>query len=69
MKATRKGMAMGLDSFEIGWEDRMPVLVKKPEEYTEKYIYQEYAGEDIAVKIAVCTTDPDIDRELHMLML
>lgn len=69
MKATRKGMAMELDSFEIGWEDRTPVLVKKPEEYTEKYIYQEYDGEDIAVKIAVCTTDPDIDRELHILVL
>lgn len=69
MKATRRGMAMELNSFEIGWEAHVPVLVRKPEEYMEEYIYREYAGEDINMKIAVCTTDRDIDRKLHVLTL
>ena len=45
------------------------MLVKKPAEYMEDYIYQEYAGGESNMKIAVCTTDQEIDRELHILML
>ena len=69
MMATRQGMALALDSFEIGWEEQGPVLVRKPAEYMEDYIYQEYAGGESNMKIAVCTTDQEIDRELHILML
>ena len=43
MKATRQGMAMDMRSFEIGWNEAdTPVLLRKPKEYPEEYVYQEY---------------------------
>ncbi len=66
MKATRQGMALDICSFEIGWtEDDEPVLAKKPAEYPETYVYKEYAATGVHAKIAVCTTDREIDCELH----
>lgn len=65
MKATRQGMALGIDTFEIGWDNGQPVLVKKPEIYPETYYYKEYTGGNIAAKMAVCTTDVEIDEALH----
>ena len=70
MKATRKGMALDLRAFEIGWnEAQEPVLVRKPEEYPEEYIYREYTAEGVNARIAVCTTDTEIDGELHVTQL
>ncbi len=71
IKATRRGMALDLRSFEIGWEkEGLPVLVRKPAEYQgEDYCYQEYAKEGVDAGIAVCTTDREIDAQLHILEL
>ena len=70
MKATRKGMALDLGAFEIGWDEAQgPVLVRKPEEYPEEYIYREYTAEGVNARIAVCTTDTEIDGELHVTQL
>lgn len=70
MKATRQGMALDMRSFEIGWEKGgMPVLIRKPMEYPEEYYYQEYTKEGVDAKIAVCTTDREIDARLHVLEL
>lgn len=67
LKATRRGMGLDTRSFQIGWdEDGRPVLVKKPDEYLEAYFYQEYAVEEIPAKMAVCTTDPEIDRNIFI---
>lgn len=67
LKATRRGMGLDTRSFQIGWdEDGRPVLVKKPDEYPEAYFYQEYAVEEIPAKMAVCTTDPEIDRNIFI---
>ena len=70
MKATRQGMAMDMRSFEIGWDQGdEPVLLQRPEEYPEDYIYKEYAKEAVNARIAVCTTDQEIDSRLHVLRL
>ena len=67
LKATGRGMGLDTRSFQIGWdEDGRPVLVKKPDEYPEAYFYQEYAVEEIPAKMAVCTTDPEIDRNIFI---
>lgn len=70
MKATRKGMALDMRTFEIGWnEEQEPMLVQKPEEYPEKYIYREYAKTGVNARIAVCTTDKEIDKNLYEMRL
>lgn len=67
LKATRRGMGLDTRSFLISWdEDGRPVLAKKPDEYPEAYFYQEYAVEEIPAKMAVCTTDPEIDRNIFI---
>ena len=70
MKATRQGMAMDMRSFEIGWNEAdTPVLLRKPKEYPEEYVYQEYGEKAVNARIAVCTTDHEIDGQLHVLRL
>lgn len=70
MKATREGMAMDMGTFEIGWNTgKEPVLVQKPERYPEEYIYREYEAEGVNARIAVCTTDGEIDGKLHVMRL
>lgn len=64
MKATGRGMALPVNSFCISL-GRPPVLVRQPAEFSEKYHYREYAKEGLPYKMAVCSTDVDIDEELH----
>lgn len=64
MKATRQGMAMGLDTFSInlsGSEER-PELVSQPEDVKGKYYYYEYEVGD--AKVAVCSTCNAFAKEL-----
>lgn len=65
MKATRQGMAMDTRSFEIQLS-RPPFLLKKPEDYPGEYYYQEYEVSGIPYKIAVCSTDKEIDSKIRM---
>ena len=61
MKATRKGMAMDMRSYEIGWDQGgKPVIARKPEEYADAYYCREYRMRGVHAAMAVCTTDPDI---------
>lgn len=60
MKATRRGLGLGMDTFEIALSDP-PVLLKQPEEFPEVYTYREFEIKDKEYKIAVCSTDPEID--------
>lgn len=64
MKATGKGMAVPVNSFCIRMGDP-PVLVSQPEEFPDAYFYREYRMEEFPYKMAVCSTDPDIDTEIH----
>ncbi len=63
IKATREGMAMGLDTFEIalGENGNPSVLLERPSRYREPFYYMESATEDQKYRIAVCSTDEEID--------
>ena len=65
MKATRQGMAMDTRSFEIQLSSP-PDLLKKPDCYPRDYYYQEYEVAGIPYKIAVCSTDKEIDSKIRM---
>ena len=43
--------------------------MQRPAEYPEEYIYREYTDEAVNARIAVCTTDREIDGRLHVLRL
>ena len=64
MKATGKGMALPVNSFCIRM-GRPPVLIRQPAEFSEPYYYCEYGIEGLPYKMAVCSSDADIDTELH----
>ena len=64
MKATGRGMALPVNSFCIRMGEP-PDLIRKPAEFAQKYYYREYRIEGLAYKMAVCSTDKDIDTELH----
>ena len=65
MKATREGMALDMSSFEIRLSSP-PVLLEKPERFPRDYYYREYVLPGCPCKIAVCSTDDEIDSELRM---
>lgn len=64
MKATGKGMALPVDAFCIRL-GRPPELIRQPGEFPEKYHYMEYKMDGIPYKMAVCSTDREIDDRLH----
>lgn len=61
MKATRRGMALGLDTFEIQLGEP-PALVLQPEEIKGAYYFKEYQVKD--APIAVCSTKSIFADEL-----
>lgn len=65
MKATGKGLALGMDTFEIVLGNP-PVLVKQPEGYPEQFTYREFETMDKEYKIAVCSTDCEIGSIVQM---
>lgn len=65
LKATRKGMALGLDTFEVQLGNPS-VLIMQPEDFQEAYTYREFETDDKGYKIAVCSTDPVIDPMIQM---
>jgi 4'-phosphopantetheinyl transferase len=65
MKATRQGMALDMSSFEIELSNP-PILTKQPDIYTQNYYYCEYEVSGVPYKIAVCSTDREIDSNIRM---
>lgn len=65
MKATREGMALAMNSFEIELSNP-PVLLNKPDRFPDQYRYREYEISNVPYKIAVCTNDNEIDSKLWM---
>lgn len=64
-KATRKGLGLGLDSFEIQ-HGNPSVLVRQPEEFPERYYYREFETKGKDYRVAVCSTDCCIDSMIQM---
>ncbi len=69
IKATREGMAMELDSFEIllGKSGEAPRLLKQPARYPEPFYYMESATNDQKYRIAVCSTEASIDPKIRVM--
>lgn len=68
MKATGKGMAMSLDSFEICL-GKPSILIRQPEEYRETFYYMESDLGRGTYRIAVCSTDMEIDAAVKEIKL
>ncbi|MEF9945223.1 MAG: 4'-phosphopantetheinyl transferase superfamily protein [Lachnospiraceae bacterium] len=69
LKATREGMKLPMDTFEIQLTRGVaPQLIRQPKEMKESYYYQEYEAEDslqgTMYKVAVCATTTNIAKEL-----
>lgn len=65
MKATRRGLGMGLRSFEISFEYMdLPRLVYQPEDIKERYYFKEYLYPISGCRIAVCSTDDQFSEKL-----
>ena len=70
MKATRRGMGLDMRTDEFAWgQDGIPYLKKQPEEYPEKYLCREYELEQGDARVAVITTDNEIEGRLHEVRL
>lgn len=65
IKATRRGMAMDLNSFCFSMEEgKNPVLKRCPEPYGKgDYFFQEFGLQ--SYRAAVCSTDPEIASDLQ----
>lgn len=55
MKATRYGMKLGLDTFEILCDDNGARLLRQPKEICEKFYFKEYEI-NLPYRVAVCST-------------
>ena len=55
MKATRYGMKMGLDTFEIMCDETGAKLLRQPKEICEQFYFKEYET-DLPYRVAVCST-------------
>ena len=64
MKATRLGMKLDTRSFEIELKDR-PILLTCPGEFLEDFYFMEYDFSKKA-KVAVCSTDNNIDNNINL---
>lgn len=70
MKATRLGMKLGLDQFEIAFsKEGNPYLIKQPEEFPQKYYFKEYEVADIPCKIAVCSDCGEFSNTIEKIEL
>lgn len=70
MKATREGMKLDMKTYEFSWDQfGKPYLSKQPHEYQDHYICKEYLSEQGDARIAVITTDPEIEGGLYEVRL
>lgn len=68
MKATRRGMSLGLDTFAFDFpEGGAPSLVRQPEDIKGRYYFYEYPAN--SAKIAVCSTCPAFSPYLEQLSI
>lgn len=70
MKATRLGMKLGLNEFEIAVQDgQAPFLIKQPEAFPQTYYFKEYELAGASYKAAVCSDCSDISDEIEEIIL
>lgn len=64
IKAVRRGMGLPMNTFEIQLEGR-PRLARQPEEFRDTYYFCEYRIEDGPYRMAVCSTQSQIDSKIQ----
>lgn len=70
MKATRLGMKLGMDQFEIAFSEAgEPYLLKQPKVFPQKYYFKEYEAEEVSYKIAVCSDTCDFSKTIEKIEL
>lgn len=70
MKATRLGMRLAMNAFEIAvWQGGEPRLIRQPEEIGGIFHFREYDMREQGFQAAVCSEDPDIAVELGWITL
>lgn len=70
MKATRLGMKLGLDQFEIAFSQAgKAYLLKQPEEFPQEYYFKEYEIAGIPYRIAVCSDECDFSEMIEKIEL
>lgn len=70
MKATRLGMKLGMDQFEIGFcKADKPYFKKQPWEFPGAYYFREYVVEELPYRIAVCSNVDDFSEQIRMVEL
>ena len=70
MKATRRGMALPLNSFEVEiQENGKAELITQPLEIKERYYFKEYFPDNHEFKVAVCSTDPKFSYDVKEVKL
>ena len=67
LKATRMGIRLGMDTFEI-LPGTPPVLIRQPEIFPDRFYYMELQIPGQNYKAAVCSTDAEIDSRIQMRM-
>lgn len=70
MKATRLGMKLPLDEFEICLREKGdPVLIRKPDEIEGRFYFREYPEPEKGFFAAVCAEDSDLAENLRWIEL
>lgn len=70
MKATRRGMGLDMHAYEFAWkQDGTPYLKIQPEEYPGEYLCREYELKQGDARVALITTDNEIEGRLHEVRL
>lgn len=70
MKATRYGLKLGLNEFEIHYaEQNKPVLINKPEYIEDAYYFKEYDVSPLPYKVAVCASEDNFAEEIKIITL
>ncbi len=70
LKATRMGMKLGMNTFEIAFSNQdEPYLKKYPDKFPETCYFKEYKIEGLPYRIAVCSDSREFDFEIKMIVL
>ncbi len=69
MKATRLGMKLGMDTFEIGMEDDKPILKSKPDDIEGTFYFKEYECKKPNYRMAVCSSNKNFEERIQMIDL
>lgn len=70
LKATRQGMKLGMNQFEIVLQSgKNPYLIRQPEEFPQTYYFKEYEIAQPFYKASVCSDNRNISEKMEKIIL